>query len=313
MDTFIRERTKRLVENYHEVNRAFKMQPLSLKRLSAFYYAQLDRSLPVDAMKLQEEAMKSKVSPLSSLRGLVLLPMAARLTLAEDPRLLARVEAIYRRLRESFPFSEHLALAALELAESADEQNMDRAIQRIRELHQQLKLEHRLRVGTGEMGLVTRLALTDEPVENMVARTNLCYDALRTEFSGGRPLMGVALYLVLCGDPSEGLLRVVDIAKKFGEYGHKIKGRNYLPVLGILSNAKKDAHTIISETMSHYEELKKAKSFSGWYVQRYELMLLVAALIALADMDSPLIKEQTAYITSVITQIARVTTQSAVV
>lgn len=310
MEAFVRDRGRRLAENFVLLNRSHKFQQGVQHRLAAFYYAQLDRPVPVDAVREQELAIKSKVGMFSGLRGLGMLSLATRLTLENDARLFDRTETLYRRLRETFSFSDQLAAAALELAKHADDQSMDDALARTVALHKGLKQTHRLRMGANELVPVVRLALTDESVENLIAQVNLCHEALRTQFPGGYWLMGTALYLVLAGDPAKGLQKTADLARKFKEYGIRMNGRSDLPAIVILSASDKEAHALIGEVSALYEMLKKEKGFSGWYAQRNEIMNYAAALVALEGMHLAGVANQTAYITALSTAIAVAAAQS---
>ena len=304
MEAFSKDRAKRLAENYQLLQKEFKLTSVTQKRLAAFYYAQLDRPIPADAVRQQEKHIRKSVSPLSGFRGLAILPLAAQLTLRDDPKLFERTESIYQRLRQSLPYSDHLILASLALAVHADTHHMDTAVERFVALHAQLKKTYRVRLRSEERVLLARLALQEEPVENLVAQIALCFDGLKTEFSASGPLLGLSLYLVLCGNPSDGLMKVVDLSRKFREYGQRVSGRNYMPVLGLLSNADKDLHTVIQETTDLHEFLKKEKGFSAWYVQKYELLLYIAGFVAQKSHTQERRDHQPAYISAVATGIA---------
>jgi hypothetical protein len=304
VDTFVQDRLKRLSENYTVIHQAYRLQVLTQKRLSAFYFAQKDLPVPIDKIRQAEAEIKKTEGVLSPMRGLAFLPLAATLAMEDNALLLPRTKTLYQELRTHFMRSDYLLLAALELAKQADTKNMDETIERMQTLYRTLRGGRLLRVGADDIILIARLALMDEPTDTLIKQVNLCYDALRTALPGGGTLIGVAQYLVMCGNASASLLKVSELARRFTEYGFRMTSRNYIRVLALLAHTEKGSHTLVGETVSFYNALKKERGFSGWYAWRYEVLLYIAACIASEGLPEEIVEAQNAYVTAVATNIA---------
>ena len=135
-------------------------------------------------------------------------------------------------------------------------------INKAMKLYQRMKKEHAFLTNKGDYPLVTLLAQADEPVDDLIARTELFYDRLNQEgFRKGNDLQFLSHVLSLNNQENVNTLvsQAIQMHDTFASYKIKTKSL-YYPVMGMLTLLPPGEVNMTAIT-DIYEQLNKEKHF----------------------------------------------------
>lgn len=269
-------------ENARVAKKAFAWRNAAVNRLAALLYAAEDRTIDIEAVRENAERVKRSTGMFSMFRGDSAIGLAAQLALSGDPETrLADTLAVYEQLKEAkFKASPYLPIAAFQIAACAAPERFASTVERARSFYAAMKENHRFLTGQDDYIYAAMLALSDVEVEAGTARMERLYAELRTELRAGNPLQALTQVLVLGGEDARPAERALALKDAFRARGLPMDKAYTLSSLGVLALLPRECGDIVEETARAFEALREEKGFGRWSVDKQELLLYAAALVA---------------------------------
>lgn len=269
-------------ENARAAKKAFAWRNAAVNRLAALLFAVEDRTIDIEAVRANLERVKRGTGLFSMFRGDSAIGLAARLSLSADPETrLVDALAVYEMLKDAkFKASPYLPIAAYQIAAIATPDRFASAVARAQAFYAAMKANHRFLTGQDDYIYAAMLALSDVEVEAGAERMERLYAELKAELRSGNPLQALTQVLVLGDDEARPAARLLALKDAFRARGLPMDKAYTLSSLGVLALLPREAGDIVEETALSYERLREQKGFGGWSVDKQELLLHAAALVA---------------------------------
>lgn len=275
-------RSALFAENARAAKKAFAWRNAAVNRLAALLFAVEDRTIDIEAVRANLERVKRGTGLFSMFRGDSAIGLAAQLSLSADPETrLADALAVYEMLKDAkFKASPYLPIAAYQIAANATPDRFATAVARARAFYAAMKANHRFLTGQDDYIFAAMLALSDVEVEAGAKRMERLYAELKSELRSGNPLQALTQVLVLGDEGASPAERVLALKDAFRARGLPMDKQFTLPSLGVLALLPREAAEVVEETARTFEWLREQKGFGGWSVEKQELLLHAAALVA---------------------------------
>lgn len=250
------------------------------------YYLSAAR-LTAKGMKVSAEELKRLhgivkdnvrfVSPLRDIEPAVISMLAER---EDEDRMLDRLKAAYKSLKQEFAASEYVALSALMIAVSADESEFDQKAHAVRELYDAFRTRHRFVTSHSEVPVSTFLALRGASPEEAADEAQACYDEMREKFRF-RCSWSLAVKLTLDGHTTSEKCREVAALRA------KLKKERramtlYYELASIACNSAGMAEAA-NEALSLYSALHMEKGFGRLNLDDEERLMLAYMVVCPSD------------------------------
>lgn len=228
-----------LIENRDRVREVYPWAGGLVQLCCAGVYS--THGLIADAQRLEfcKTLLEERVGAFSSFRGAARAPIAAMLSLSDEPEnALGRALAVYDRLRQDFHSSAYLPLAALALAQLAPQGAEEALCQRTRALYCEMKRDHPFLTSSEDCAFCALLALSEKPDELLLGDMETCYGLLRGEFFSGNGVQSLSHALALGDCPPEVACgRTMELYHRLRDGGRRFGTSYELPTLGLLALA----------------------------------------------------------------------------
>lgn len=235
------------------------------------------------------DLIKETAGIFSYFRGNFALVVAVQLFLCDSPEaMLERTMAVYDDMKHAgFRSSDYLVIAAHQIASASAQQHYDEVIRRAKAFYDGMRSDHFLLTGQDDYIFSAMLGLSDIDVAAGVQRLERIYQVLRSElhFISGSDIQALAQVLVLGGENADADRRVMALRQGLRQAGLRLDRSDTLSSLGVLALLSADVQTIVAEVEETADTLRAKKGFSGWSVQKEELLLHSAALVACHHLD----------------------------
>ncbi|MFD0674708.1 DUF4003 family protein [Cohnella sp. GCM10027633] len=273
-------------DNARAAKKAFAWRNASVNRLAALLYAAEGREIDIEAVRDNLERVKRSTGMFSMFRGDSAISLAAQLSLSGDPEArLADALAVYELLKDAkFRASPYLPIAAYQIAANASPDRFGSTVARAQSFYAAMKANHRFLTGQDDYIYAAMLALSDVEVEAGTERMEWLYAALKPELRAGNALQALTQVLVLGDEGGRPEERVLALKGAFRERGFPMDRSYTLPSLGVLALLPRENRDIVEETALSFEWLREQKGFGAWSVDKQELLLHAAALVAYRSM-----------------------------
>lgn len=277
-------------ENAQGITKRFFWKNAMSKRLAALLYTAQDRTIDCDAIRASYELIKQRTSFFSYFTGNSSICLATLLSLADNQEArLADTLAVYNQMKEiRFVSSDHLVIAAYQIASGADSAQYQQAIEKATTFYTGMKKEHRFLTGRDDYIFAAMFGLSDKEPAAAIARMEQLYDELKREFISNNSVQTLTQVLVLGNETAETIARLHALRQAFRARGLRLDREYTLPSLGILALLPVDTQTIVDQVEGAYNFLRTQKGLSGWSVTKQELLLYATSLVTLSSIaDAP--------------------------
>ena len=184
------------VDNAQKMKKEFSLNNATTKRLSGFLYALENKQVDCGAIRKCRALINENTGLFSAFRGNMLFGIATMLSLTTEPnRVLVDTLEIYNLLRnEKFRASDHLVIAAFEIALQADSSDYEKVVGRTYAFYDELKVKRFFPIGQDDYIYSAMLGLSVLAVTTGVKRVEQTYLQLANEFSNEK----ISKYYLRC-------------------------------------------------------------------------------------------------------------------
>ena len=211
--------------------------------------------------------------------------IVAMLASNENPQLLMeRGLKVYDLLKEEFMSSVYLPIAAMIIAQYADETRYAELAQRTRRIYKQMRADHPFLTSGEDSTFCALMALLDKPDEVLLGDAEECYKTLKSNFFSSNAVQSLSHVLAMCdGEPKIKCQRTMELFQKLKEAGHKYGTSYELPTLGVLAMADGNQDEIAAEMAEIDQWLSEQKGFGFFSSISAKQRLMYAGMIAQQD------------------------------
>jgi hypothetical protein len=284
----IEEKLDLFTLNAQTIKKEFIWHHTLTRHLAALIYAQAGRPVDCEAIHQCRDMIKRSTSVFSAFREIMSLCIAALLSLSDDPEsLFSEVVKIYDLLkREKFRKSDYLAMAAYQIAANTNANNCFSIIERTKAFYDRMKANHRFYTGQDDYIFAAMLGLSDLNVDAGADRVEQLYTSLKDEFRDKNSVQALAQVLVLGCATDETVNRLMTLRDTLKAQKLRLDRLYTLPSLGILALLPVDIEIIARDIEEAQTFLRAQKGFGALSVDKQELLLLTAAIVAWEYADS---------------------------
>jgi len=282
MDMDIQSKLELFASNAQTARKRFAWQHTLTRRMAALLYAR--EGLPVDCDNIQHchKLIKESTGVFSTFRGNMVLSLAALLSLSPDPKgLLEDTLKVYSMMKdEKFHASDHLVIAAYEVAAQGDHMRYNEIVVRSRKFYTGMKSNRFFQTGQDDYIYTAMLGLSDLDITAGVDRIEELYRRLKGEFWDNNSVQALAQILVLGGSDDDTAKRVLTLRDVLRSQKIKLDRSYTLPSLGILAMLPVEIDVIVADINEARKALRAQKGFGSWSIATQELLLFTAAIVA---------------------------------
>jgi hypothetical protein len=282
MTTSIQTKLTLFAENAQTIKKDFVWQNTMTRRLAALLYALAGRSVDVEAIRDCYTMMKNETGVFSTFRGNMALCIAAMLSLKPNPQeAFLGTKAAYDMLKGAkFWSSDHLAIAAYQIAANTEKSRHAEVITRTRAFYEEMNRRHFFLTGADDTVFAVMLGLSDVDVTQGSELMEQVYQRLKPEFFTANSVQGLAQILVLSGSDDGIVDRVLALKSAFRNQKLKLDKMYTAPSLGVLALLPTPTETLVSDIAEAQTYLRGQKGFSAWSVDTQQLLLCAAGIVA---------------------------------
>ncbi len=293
----------RFIENRDRIKAAFRLENEYIYPVCAQIYLMADR--PVDRERLErcKALVKGATGLFSHFRGNVKLPLICMLAAGDEPESRwARTQRCYDLLKETFPGSEYLALAALLLSDGAqEEKDLAALAERGRALYQRMRREHPFLTGREDSVFALLLAESERSDDELIEDMEDCYARLDLRFPKGDALQTASHVLALSpAPPEQKVQRMLALFDAIEGGGGKYGKDRQLPTLAALSLGDGPVDDLARDILEADRLLAQQKGYRGVFgLDRRTRTMHAAMLLSLPDRRPALVSaaaQQTALV-----------------
>lgn len=254
----------------------------TMKKTCCLLYTLQNKAIDYDAIKQNLKLIQKTAGGLSYLNGRLSIVIACQLALSDNPeRQLANTMLVYDKMKKlKFYSSDYLVYAAYSIAEQAKEEEYDDILKRARSFYEGVKKDHRFLTCEDDYIYVTTFALTDEPVEDGVAKAEEIFTLLKPHFSTSNETQGLALTFATQKNSLQLAERLLEMKEAFTAAGFKMNKEESASVLEILTLVPWNIDELVASVIEGYQHFTEKKVFGGWTAEKDEVLLFAASLVA---------------------------------
>ena len=281
------------LQNRNTIKAAFRWHSGYMVPVCAHLFAAGGRMASADALLRCKDVVKQGAKWYSPFRGNVNLPLLCVLSMAPDPaHAFRRMDDTYRAFRAHFPFSDHLALAAVLTEKDTDATQL---AQRARGLWDRIRKEHPFLTGPEDTLFSLLLARMDQTDDELIRDMEESYLLLKSRFGNVNWTQSVSHVLALQkGTPQEKTARLFDLYDAISLAGGRYGKAYELPALAAFCALGADVRTAAMDIMDVDLFLSQQEGY-GFFGMGKQTRLMHAIMIVsgeyarTAAMDSALL------------------------
>ncbi|MCQ4637386.1 DUF4003 domain-containing protein [Anaerovorax odorimutans] len=216
---------------------------------------------------------------LSAIKGEMLPAVAWQMAAEEDPEaFFMNMQECYRSLREEgFPACDHLVVAALYLARTAED--FQAAAAKMKRLYQAMKKIHPFITGQDDYVAAAMLAAGKISVPEFQQRISRIEELLRNWISGGNRLQSISHTILLFNADDIALCeRAINLHQEFRSRGYNFKSHDMTELLALLSISKQPAAVLADEIIEAADYLKTKKGFGSLSLDKCQRAMMASGL-----------------------------------
>lgn len=295
MDEKVTALCESFITNREIIKKVFKGESLLIYPVAA--NALVSHGVTADEDKLKEcrKLIKKNSGALSYLKGQVMMPFAANLSMKEDPKAhFDKVLKIYNVAKKKFNRSEYSALLAILLADLIHEDSCEAVLTRGKELYDQIKMAHPFLTNEQDSVLAGLLALSEKSNTELIDDMEKCFDLLKIKFSHKSSIQSISHVLALTeGSAREKVEHLNDLYDSLREAGKKFGVYTELSTLAAVSILDNETERVRDRIIGIDDFLSKQKGYGLLGLDK-KARLMHATMLTTDLYDSAQIAQTTA-------------------
>ena len=295
MDEKVTALCESFITNREIIKKVFKGESLLIYPVAA--NALVSHGVTADEDKLKEcrKLIKKNSGALSYLKGQVMMPFAANLSMKEDPKAhFDKVLKIYNVAKKKFNRSEYSALLAILLADLIHEDSCEAVLTRGKELYDQIKMAHPFLTNEQDSVLAGLLALSEKRDTELIDDMEKCFDLLKIKFSHKSSIQSISHVLALTeGSAREKVEHLNDLYDSLREAGKKFGVYTELSTLAAVSILDNETERVRDRIIGIDDFLSKQKGYGLLGLDK-KARLMHATMLTTDLYDSAQIAQTTA-------------------
>lgn len=278
-------RCKNLIKNKETMKSAFAWEDGLTHLACAGIFINKEQTANEEMLLQCKDILKRNTGIFSNFKSTAKPMIVAMLAANENPQLLMeRGLKVYDLLKEEFMSSVYLPIAAMIIAQYADEARYAELAQRTRRIYKQMRAEHPFLTSGEDSTFCALMALLDKPDEVLLGDAEECYKTLKSNFFSSNAVQSLSHVLAMCdGEPKIKCQRTMELFQKLKEAGHKYGTSYELPTLGVLAMADGNQDEIAAEMAEIDQWLSEQKGFGFFSSISAKQRLMYAGMIAQQD------------------------------
>lgn len=278
-------RCKNLIKNKETMKSAFAWEDGLTHLACAGIFINKEQTANEEVLLQCKDILKRNTGIFSDFKSTAKPMIVAMLAANENPQLLMeRGLKVYDLLKEEFMSSVYLPIAAMIIAQYADEARYAELAQRTRRIYKQMRADHPFLTSGEDSTFCALMALLDKPDEVLLGDAEECYKILKNNFFSSNAVQSLSHVLAMCdGEPKIKCQRTMELFQKLKEAGHKYGTSYELPTLGVLAMADDNQDEIVAEMVEIDQWLSEQKGFGFFSGISAKQRLMYAGMIAQQD------------------------------
>lgn len=278
-------RCKNLIKNKETMKSAFAWEDGLTHLACAGIFINKEQTANEEMLLQCKDILKRNTGIFSNFKSTAKPMIVAMLAANENPQLLMeRGLKVHDLLKEEFMSSVYLPIAAMIIAQYADEARYAELAQRTRRIYKQMRADHPFLTSGEDSTFCALMALLDKPDEVLLGDAEECYKTLKSNFFSSNAVQSLSHVLAMCdGEPKIKCQRTMDLFQKLKEAGHKYGTSYELPTLGVLAMADGNQDEIVAEMAEIDQWLSEQKGFGFFSSISAKQRLMYAGMIAQQD------------------------------
>ena len=256
-------RCKNLIKNKETMKSAFAWEDGLTHLACAGIFINKEQTANEEMLLQCKDILKRNTGIFSNFKSTAKPMIVAMLAANENPQLLMeRGLKVYDLLKEEFMSSVYLPIAAMIIAQYADEARYAELAQRTRRIYKQMRADHPFLTSGEDSTFCALMALLDKPDEVLLGDAEECYKILKNNFFSSNAVQSLSHVLAMCdGEPENKCQKTMELFQKLKEAGHKYGTSYELPTLGVLAMADGNQDEIAAEMAEIDQWLSEQKGF----------------------------------------------------
>lgn len=278
-------RCKNLIKNKETMKSAFAWEDGLTHLACAGIFINKEQTANEEMLLQCKDILKRNTGIFSNFKSTAKPMIVAMLAANENPQLLMeRGLKVHDLLKEEFMSSVYLPIAAMIIAQYADEARYAELAQRSRRIYKQMRADHPFLTSGEDSTFCALMALLDKPDEVLLGDAEECYKTLKSNFFSSNAVQSLSHVLAMCdGEPKIKCQRTMELFQKLKEAGHKYGTSYELPTLGVLAMADGNQDEIAAEMAEIDQWLSEQKGFGFFSSISAKQRLMYAGMIAQQD------------------------------
>ena len=278
-------RCKSLIKNKETMKSAFAWEDGLTHLACAGIFINKEQTANEEMLLQCKDILKRNTGIFSNFKSTAKPMIVAMLAANENPQLLMeRGLKVYDLLKEEFMSSVYLPIAAMIIAQYADEARYAELAQRTRRIYKQMRADHPFLTSGEDSTFCALMALLDKPDEVLLGDAEECYKILKNNFFSSNAVQSLSHVLAMCdGEPENKCQKTMELFQKLKEAGHKYGTSYELPTLGVLAMADGNQDEIAAEMAEIDQWLSEQKGFGFFSSISAKQRLMYAGMIAQQD------------------------------
>ena len=278
-------RCKNLIKNKETMKSAFAWEDGLTHLACAGIFINKEQTANEEMLLQCKDILKRNTGIFSNFKSTAKPMIVAMLASNENPQLLMeRGLKVYDLMKEEFMSSVYLPIAAMIIAQYADEARYAELAQRTRRIYKQMRADHPFLTSGEDSTFCALMALLDKPDEVLLGDAEECYKILKNNFFSSNAVQSLSHVLAMCdGEPKIKCQRTMELFQKLKEAGHKYGTSYELPTLGVLAMADGNQDEIVAEMAEIDRWLSEQKGFGFFSSISAKQRLMYAGMIAQQD------------------------------
>lgn len=278
-------RCKNLIKNKETMKSAFAWEDGLTHLACAGIFINKEQTANEEMLLQCKDILKRNTGIFSNFKSTAKPMIVAMLAANENPQLLMeRGLKVYDLLKEEFMSSVYLPIAAMIIAQYADEARYAELAQRTRRIYKQMRADHPFLTSGEDSTFCALMALLDKPDEVLLGDAEECYKILKNNFFSSNAVQSLSHVLAMCdGEPENKCQKTMELFQKLKEAGHKYGTSYELPTLGVLAMADGNQDEIAAEMAEIDQWLSEQKGFGFFSSISAKQRLMYAGMIAQQD------------------------------
>ena len=278
-------RCKNLIKNKETMKSAFAWEDGLTHLACAGIFINKEQTANEEMLLQCKDILKRNTGIFSNFKSTAKPMIVAMLAANENPQLLMeRGLKVHDLLKEEFMSSVYLPIAAMIIAQYADEARYAELAQRTRRIYKQMRADHPFLTSGEDSTFCALMALLDKPDEVLLGDAEECYKILKNNFFSSNAVQSLSHVLAMCdGEPEIKCQKTMELFQKLKEAGHKYGTSYELPTLGVLAMADGNQDEIAAEMAEIDQWLSEQKGFGFFSSISAKQRLMYAGMIAQQD------------------------------